>query len=105
MAGVRTRATPRPIISEKNMIPRKSPSAADLTGFRGTISTIRSMALFSEDAAAAVAPVAGVAAGAAPGGALRCSRSRTSGEIPSPGRSTFTRVTPMKTAIAETTTV
>ena len=52
------------------MMPRKSPSAADLTGFLGTISTIRSMALFSGAAAAAVAPVAGVAAGAALGGAL-----------------------------------
>ncbi len=85
-----------PMNREKNITPSMSPSAAALMGFWGTIWTNRSMPVLG-----AAPPVMVAARSPAPS----VNRARSSGEMPSPGRSTLTRVTPISTAMADTTTV
>ena len=80
--------------SENTITASMSPSAMALIGFCGTSPTRKSIP---------VVPAAGAAGSVAPGRASNCARS--SGEIPAPGRSTLTSVTPITTAIVETTTV
>ena len=70
-----------------------SPSAIALTTLLGTSWTRKSTP---------VAPAPGACAGAT---ARADSLARSSGERPSPGRTTLTSATPMPTAMLETTTV
>ncbi len=97
MAGVGVRARAMPNSREKNISPSMSPSAADLTGLFGTIWVSRSMPVLGA--------VAGEVKAAARSAAPAVSRALSSGEMPAPGCRTLTRVMPMRTAMADTTTV